>query len=90
MENIGEPISVGGLSKVEYLVICSILKYLEGDNWDWGQSGDINADEVLTTYDCIVDLVNTLHISLPLFQRPKDKIKKVLHHIAGMYSHNRT
>ena len=39
-------------------------------------------NEVLTTYDCIVDLVNTLHISLPLFQRPKDKIKKVLHHIA--------
>ena len=67
MENIGEPISVGGLSKVKYLVICSILKYLEGDDWDWGQSGDINANEVLTTHDCIVDFVNTLHIRISLY-----------------------
>ena len=38
MEAIGEPVSIRGFSKMEYLVICSIVQNLMADDWDWEQS----------------------------------------------------
>ena len=48
MEAVGEPISIGGFSSMEYLVICTIVQSLMADDWDWEQSRDIDINEVLT------------------------------------------
>ena len=78
MEDIGEPISAGGFSKMEYLVICSIVQSLIADNWDWDQSRDVDAGEVVTLYGYILELVKILHVQIALFEREKDKIVKLL------------
>ena len=38
MDAVGEPVSIRGVSKMEHLVICSIVQSLMADDWDWEQA----------------------------------------------------
>ncbi len=78
MEAVGEPMSIGGFSNMEFLVICSIVQNLMVDDWDWKQAQDINASEIsaMHVYRHILELVQTLQLDLALFERTQEKIEK--------------
>lgn len=79
MNDVGEPLIHGGFSKMEFLVICSIIRTLMADDLDWAQSESLNSSEVLTIYNCIFELAQTLHLDLALFLRSQTEIEKVLY-----------
>ena len=66
-----------GFSSMEFLLICSIVQHLMGDDWDWQQVQDITT-EVSTMYCHILELVETLQLDLALFKRAPAKIEKLL------------
>lgn len=78
MEAVGEPVSIGGFSKMEYLVIASIVQSLMSDDWDWEQVRNVNVGDVSTIYHYILELVQTLQLELALFERKQDSIEKLL------------
>ena len=81
MEAVGEPVSIGGFSKMEYLVIAIVVQSLMSDDWNWEQLPvrNINVGDVSTIYYYyILELVQTLQLDLVLFERKQDSIKKLL------------
>ena len=78
MEAVGEPVSIGGFSKMEYLVICSIVQTLMADDWDWELARNVNVSDVATMYNYVLELVQTLQLDLALFERKQDSIEKLL------------
>ena len=84
MEAVGEPMSIGGFSNMEYyiLVICSIVQSLMSNDWDWEQAQDINVSEVSTMYHHIRELAQTLKLDLALFEQTQERIDKLLHKTA--------
>ena len=78
MESVGEPVLTGGFSRMEFFVICSIAQNLMADNLDWKEAKDINPHDVLSIYNCLLDLVQTLRLDLALFKRTQKNIEKLL------------
>ena len=78
MKAVGEPMSLGGVSRMEHLVICSIVQSLMADEWDWEQARNVQVSDVSTMYNYIVELQNILQLDIALFERNKDTIEKVL------------
>ena len=78
MEDVGEPMMIGGHSKIEYLIVCSIVQTLKGDDWELSQ--DIDVTEAYKIYRHILELVKLLQIDLALFDRNIDKLQKLLYH----------
>ena len=62
MEGVGEPVSIGGFSKMEYLLICSIVQSLMSGDWDWEQVRNVNVGDVSTIYHYILELAQTLQL----------------------------
>ena len=82
MEAVGEPVVCGKLSKMEFLVTCSIIKAIMTDDLDWTNSQSLNASEILTVYNLILDLVQTLQLDLALYERTQKDISKLLHNVS--------
>ena len=77
MEAIGEPVITGTLSRMEFLVVCSIVKEVMED-LDWAHSNCLDHHEVLAMYDGIIELAETLLLDLALFKRSAANIEKLL------------
>ena len=77
MEAVGEPALTGGFSKMEFLMICSIVQNLMADNLDW-KLQDLNHHMVFAMYSGILELVETLKLDLALFKRTHAEIEKLL------------
>lgn len=78
MKDVGEPLIPGGFSKMEYLVICSIAQSLMAEDLDWVQSETLNSNEVLTIYNHVSELAQTLQLDLALHGREQKDVEKVL------------
>ena len=79
MEAVGEPISIGGFSNFEFLVVCAIIHSLmDEDSWNWDTSESIDVLAVHTMYTCVYEFVQALNLSLPLFQRNEEQLAKLL------------
>lgn len=76
MEAIGEPVSIGGFSKMEYLLICSIVQSLTG-------IGNKYAVLMLVVYQpCTTTLLSKYkpsnELDLALFERKQDSIENMV------------
>ena len=81
MEAIGEMAVTGSFSKMEFLVICSIIQSkVINDNWKDSQA--LDPEEVWSMYNCICELAQTLHLNLALYSRSSEDIAKLIHKIA--------
>lgn len=78
MEDIGEPTIAGGLSTMEFLVICSIIATLMTEDFDWADSQLLNPTKVYTIYCIIRDLVQTVQLDIALYDRTEKDIEKLL------------
>jgi len=84
MESVGEPMSTGGFSDMEFLIVCSIVQSFLADSHelDWKHARDLDPQQELTMYLCILDLVETLQMDLALFKRTYKNIKSLLSSIS--------
>lgn len=78
MEAVGEPVLIGGFSRMEFLVFCSIFQNQMVDKSDWTSLQSLNHQEVLAMYDSILELVKTLRLDLALFKRTITDIEKLV------------
>ena len=79
MEAVGEPVSIGGFSKMEYLLICSIVQLKSNVRWmGLGTSTHVNVGDVSTIYHYILELAQTLQLDLALLEREQDSIEKLI------------
>ena len=88
MTEVGEPMSVGGFSLMEYLIVCSIIQTMNMD-FDWGQSRNVSTSEVCTMYSYLLELLQTLNVDIALFGRSEEKIQKLLGKISFQWELHR-
>lgn len=81
MEEVGEQASIGGFSETEFLIVCAIIHGLltEGSGYcTWDRAKDIDSLKVHSVYTSILDVVQSMGISLPMYTRTDQEISKLL------------
>ena len=77
MEAIGEPISIGGFSHFEFLLVCAIVQhFVQQDSWDTTESMDIHT--ICAMYTCAREFTTSVQIDLPLYERKEDQVLKLV------------
>ena len=80
MKEVGEPSTIGGYSKTEFLMVCSIIHTIMTDekgrcNWE---CADIDSVAVHKIYISIIELTQAMGLSLSMYARTSEEINKLL------------
>ena len=83
MKAVGEPVTIGGFSKMEFLVVCSIVQSPLADesgtwNCDWDRAKNIDISKIHWMYTSILTLAETQGLELSLYSRTQEQIRKLL------------
>ena len=81
MDEVGEQASIGGYSEMEFLIVCAIIHGLlteEGRHCSWDCVKDIDSLKVHSVYTSILDVIQSMGISLPMYTRTDQEISKLL------------
>ena len=81
MDEVGEQASIGGYSEMEFLIVCAIIHGLlteEGRHCSWDCVKDIDSIKVHSVYTSILDVIQSMGISLPMYTRTDQEISKLL------------
>lgn len=73
MEAIGEPVSTGGFSNLEFLMISSTFHWLAMVEWE-----EIETQDVHTIYNAIVQLTHKMMLNIGLFEHSVSEIDKLI------------
>ncbi len=91
METVGEPILIGNLSRMEFLVFCSIVQNLMQDNnFDWTILRDLDRSDVYAMYEGILELTETLRLELAILHSDIEKLFSSTSFLSGMYFAEKT
>jgi hypothetical protein len=81
MKEVGEPATIGGFSVTEFLTLCAIvhneLSEAHG-HCDWDQAPGIDIFKIHSTYTAIIELVQSMGITLSMYPRTSQEVKKLL------------
>jgi hypothetical protein len=80
MQSIGEPVTTGTFSSMEFLVVSSIvLHYLakKGRNFSLEEAQKLDATRVYLTYCSVFTLAKELGLDFALYERTQDNIQKL-------------
>lgn len=83
MKDVGEPVKIGGFSKMEFLVLCSIVQNIlleDSQTWNcnWEGAKDIDISKIHWMYTSIITLAEALGLDLSLYSRTQEQICKEL------------
>ena len=87
MKAVGEPVSIGGFSDLEFLIISSIVHWLAVVEWE-----TIETQDVHTIYIAIVQLSHQMKLNIELFERSVSEIHSLIkkfNHKWDMFRHRK-
>lgn len=79
MRDVGEPVTIGGFSDMEFLVTCSIAAHLLGkESSHWRDIQKLDTSKIHQIYCSIRSMAEVLGIESALFERTQAEVRKLI------------